>query len=136
MRTQSTGLRPVDHLCLYRHGDCGRSHSSLSLHGGKITAVIEHNGARKSILAGCFSGILKYRGKVFLGGKALGRNERACRSYMVMQDVNHQLFTESVLDESTLNIPEDRKANTVNILEVRGLGVLSDIHPLTLSGGH
>jgi energy-coupling factor transport system ATP-binding protein len=107
----------------------------LSLRGGEITAVIGHNGAGKSTFAGAFCGILKHRGTVSLNGKALGRNERIGKSYMVMQDVNHQLFTESVLDELTLNIPEDRKANASTILESMGLGAFADTHPLSLSGG-
>jgi energy-coupling factor transport system ATP-binding protein len=111
---------------------------SLSLGRGEITAVIGHNGAGKSTFAGCFSGILKHRGTVSvngIGGKALSRKERIRKSYMVMQDVNHQLFTESVLDELTLNIPEDRKARAAAVLEAMGLGPFADAHPLSLSGG-
>ena len=70
----------------------------------------------KSTFARSFCGILKHSGTVLLDGKALGRKERIHRSYIVIQDVNHQLFTESVLDELTLNIPEDRKANVGIIL--------------------
>jgi energy-coupling factor transport system ATP-binding protein len=108
---------------------------SLSLRCGEITAVIGYNGSGKSTLAGCFCGILKHRGTVSLGGKALGRKDRIGKSYMVMQDVNHQLFTESVLDELTLNIPGDRKAGAAGILEAMGLGLFADTHPLALSGG-
>ena len=41
-------------------------------------------------------------------------------SYMVMQDVNHQLFTESVLDEVILSMEEDdeiAKENAKKILK-------------------
>jgi energy-coupling factor transport system ATP-binding protein len=120
----------------YRYGrNTALTIPSLSLRCGEITAVIGHNGAGKSTFAGCFCGILKHRGTVSRKGKALGRKERIGKSYMVMQDVNHQLFTESVLDELTLNIAEDRKANAVNILEAMRLGALADTHPLALSGG-
>jgi energy-coupling factor transport system ATP-binding protein len=120
----------------YRYGrNAALDIGSLVLHPGEITAVIGHNGAGKSTFAGAFCGILKHRGTISLNGKALGRNERIRKSYMVMQDVNHQLFTESVLDELTLNIPEERKAGAVTILEAMGLGALADTHPLALSGG-
>ncbi|MDR0670567.1 MAG: ABC transporter ATP-binding protein [Treponema sp.] len=120
----------------YRYGrNTALDIPSLSLRRGEITAVIGPNGAGKSTFAGCFCGILKHRGTVSLNGKALGRNERIRKSYMVMQDVNHQLFTESVLDELTLNIPEDRKAGAAAILESMGLGAFADTHPLALSGG-
>ena len=36
---------------------------------------------------------------------------------MVMQDVNHQLFTESVRDEVTLNLPEEQSEQAENILK-------------------
>ncbi|MDR2178142.1 MAG: ABC transporter ATP-binding protein [Treponema sp.] len=120
----------------YRYGkNTALDIPSLSLRCGEITAVIGRNGSGKSTLAGCFCGILKHRGTVSLRGKALGRQERIGTSYMVMQDVNHQLFTESVLDELTLNIPGDRKAGAVSILEAMGLGLFADTHPLSLSGG-
>jgi energy-coupling factor transport system ATP-binding protein len=108
---------------------------SLSLRSREITAVIGNNGAGKSTFAGCFCGILKHRGTVSLNGKALGRKKRIGKSYLVMQDVNHQLFTESVLDELTLNIPEDRKAGAIAVLEAMGLGAFAETHPLALSGG-
>ncbi len=40
---------------------------------------------------------------------------------MVMQDVNHQLFTESVRDEVTLNIPEKQSEQAENILRQMGI---------------
>ena len=120
----------------YRYGrNTALAIPSLSLRCGEIIAVIGHNGAGKSTFALSFSGILKHKGTVSLVGKALGRRERIARSYMVMQDVNRQLFTESVLDELTLNIPEARKARAISILEAMGLGALADKHPLSLSGG-
>ena len=119
----------------YRHGkNTALAIPSSSLHGGEITAVIGHNGAGKSPFAGAFCGILKHRGTVFLNGKALGRKERSGKSHMATQDVNHQRFAESVLDELTLNIPENRKANVANILEAMGLGALADTHPLDEAG--
>ena len=133
----------------YRYGkNMALDIGSIALRCGEITAVTGHTGAGKSTFAGCFCGILKHRGTVSLNGKILGRNERIGKSYMVMQDVNHQIFTESVVDELTLNIsepaagakgrgspPEDRKANAANILEAMGLAAFADTHPLALSGG-
>ena len=49
---------------------------------------------------------------------------------MVMQDVNHQLFTEDVLDELLLSMDgEDEKADTARAKEILKL------HPMSLSGG-
>jgi energy-coupling factor transport system ATP-binding protein len=121
---------------LYRYGEKkALDIPSLSLRCGEITAVIGRNGAGKSTFAGCFCGILKHRGTVALDGKKLKRKERIGKSYMVMQDVNHQLFTESVMEELTLNIPEDRKSKAAAILDAVGLAPFADTHPLSLSGG-
>ena len=108
---------------------------SLSLDCGDIVAVIGHNGAGKSTFAECFCGIQKSKGKVFLEDKPLTPKIRIAKSYMVMQDVNHQLFTESVLDELTLNIPEEKKSIADSVLSKMGISELADIHPLALSGG-
>lgn len=58
--------------------------------------------------------------------------------YMVMQDVNHQLFAESVLDEVTLgikDIEEEKTAYAQNILSMLNLLAFEDKHPMSLSGG-
>ena len=58
---------------------------------------------------------------------------------MVMQDVNHQLFTEDVLDELLLSMGgEDEKADTTRAKEIlNSLDLLDKIkvHPMSLSGG-
>ncbi|MDR0500612.1 MAG: ABC transporter ATP-binding protein [Coriobacteriales bacterium] len=61
--------------------------------------------------------------------------------FMVMQDVNHQLFAESVLDEITLGLQSQGKdaevmANEIEeILSSLHLSHLKDAHPMSLSGG-
>ena len=54
---------------------------------------------------------------------------------MVMQDVNHQLFTESVLDEVLISQPEENEDEAKQILSDVGLEVFCDRHPMSLSGG-
>ena len=52
-----------------------------------------------------------------------------------MQDVNHQLFTESVLDEILLGMnPQDENA-ALEILERLNLKEYASCHPMALSGG-
>lgn len=87
----------------------------LSLPKGRITALVGHNGAGKSTLA-----------KVLCGKRG---------SYLIMQDVNHQLFTESVLDEIMLGMePFDEKAAR-EILANLNLEKYAGEHPMALSGG-
>lgn len=58
---------------------------------------------------------------------------------MVMQDVNHQLFTEDVLDELLLSMDgEDEKTDTARAKEIlNSLDLLDKVklHPMSLSGG-
>ena len=58
-----------------------------------------------------------------MDGVSYDTKERLKISYMVMQDVNHQLFTESVLDEILLSMSgEDEELdrnNAISILDSR-----------------
>ena len=54
---------------------------------------------------------------------------------MVMQDVNHQLFTESVLDEILLSMRTEDKQRAREILQEMDLLSFEDCHPMGLSGG-
>ena len=52
-----------------------------------------------------------------------------------MQDVNHQLFTESVLDEVLLSMNDENEEIAEDILDNLNLLHLKDAHPMALSGG-
>ena len=72
----------------------------FKVHRGEIMAFMGENGAGKSTLSRCLCGLEKRcGGTVQEQGRIYSRKERLKLCYMVMQDVNHQLFTESVLDE-------------------------------------
>jgi energy-coupling factor transport system ATP-binding protein len=101
--------------------------SRLELPKGKITALIGLNGAGKSTLAQILCG-LQGSFKQKRAAKKLG-------TYLIMQDVNHQLFTESVLDEVLLSMEEENEDQAFEILKSLNLGDYKDEHPLSLSGG-
>ena len=52
-----------------------------------------------------------------------------------MQDVGHQLFTESVLDEVLISMAEEDEKEAERILAGLDLAALSGRHPASLSGG-
>lgn len=99
----------------------------LSLPRNQITAVIGHNGAGKSTLA-----------QVLCGLRGTWRQKRKARkygAYLIMQDVNHQLFTESVLDEVLLGMNSQDENAALEILERLNLKDYASCHPMALSGG-
>ncbi len=54
---------------------------------------------------------------------------------MVMQDVNHQLFTESVLDEVLISMEDEEEKRAEEILDSLDLLPLKERHLMSLSGG-
>lgn len=109
---------------------------SVTIPKGSIVAIIGHNGAGKSTFMRCMCGLeKKCKGNLCLcTGTCRGR-ERLKRCYMVMQDVNHQLFTESVLDEILLSMDKADNEKAENILNSLDLLPMKDLHPMSLSGG-
>lgn len=102
----------------------------------EIIAIIGRNGAGKSTFASCLCGLKKScKGKLIFNGNTLKRKDMLKKTYMVMQDVNHQLFTESVLDEVLLSMDEEDIELAEKILENLNLIHLKDAHPMALSGG-
>ena len=103
---------------------------------GTVIAVTGNNGAGKSTLVSMIGGLLKNKkGTVKLNGNIQSAKERLFVSYMVMQEVNHQLFTDSVKEEIVLGVknPDEEALNAV--LTKMDIERLKDRHPMTLSGG-
>lgn len=55
-------------------------------------------------------------------------------SYMVMQDVNHQLFAETVLEEVMLGADDSARQQATEILQKLNIAEYQDRHPMSLSG--
>ena len=102
---------------------------------GGIIGIIGHNGAGKSTFSRCFCGLEKRCGTVTVDGIAFRPKERLNRCYMVMQDVGHQLFTESVLDEVLISMAEEDETAVKDILARLDLTPYLERHPASLSGG-
>ena len=108
----------------------------IKLPKGRVTAVIGHNGAGKTTFLRCLTGLQKHSGGILRdGSRSYGRKQRIRQCFMVMQDVNHQLFTESVLEEVMLSQPVEDEKKAEEILARMDLLPLKDRHPMSLSGG-
>ena len=124
---------------------------NVSMMFGKVIALTGKNGQGKSTFAQCLTGLLRAKeDTMLLNGNKLTAKKRLELSYMVLQDVGYQLFTESVEDEIALGKNKIRKAvqhtetsgsavgaafATETILELMHLTALKDRHPLSVSAG-
>ena len=85
---------------------------------------------------GSSSEVLKKKsGTISFRGKQLSLKECRKLCAFVMQDVNHQLFSDSVWDECELSAPSESAAMIEALLKRFDLLGLKDSHPMALSGG-
>ena len=107
---------------------------------GRIHAVVGPNGAGKSTFAAALCATLKKASAdCSLDGERLSARRRLKLSYLVMQEVGHQLFSDSVETEVTLGSREADEAARArkleHVLDDLDLSGLEQRHPMTLSGG-
>lgn len=109
---------------------------NVSFDLGKIYGITGRNGCGKSSFLSAITGLVeKEKSDIVFGGRAIGKKERLKNSSLVMQDVNQQLFTESVEEEIKLGIKDLDPAKAEKVLSGLGLMELKDRHPMSLSGG-
>jgi len=114
----------------------GLSIKNLTLETGKIYGIIGANGVGKSTFIRCLIGVeRKSKDEIFLDRKKLSKKDRLKMSSLVMQDVNHQLFTDSVVNEVSLGIKGVQQNKVEELLDNLELYDFKDRHPMSLSGG-
>ena len=109
---------------------------SLSARAGDIIGITGKNGAGKSTFCNCLCGLLKPKGgEILYQGKKLSEKARTKLFGMVMQEVNHQLFSDSVKNECLLANEEASEQEIRELLEKFDLEEYAEYHPMILSGG-
>lgn len=109
---------------------------SFSAPRGQITAITGHNGAGKTTFSRAVCGLHKdCDGQFQWDGRPMERRERLKQSYMVMQDVNYELFADSVEAECSFGIRNPDQKLVTETLEELGIAAYRERHPNTLSGG-
>ena len=111
---------------------------NISADYGDIVGIIGENGIGKTTLARTICGLMKENtGDICLAGQRMNIRMRKQFAFLVMQDPNYQLFSDSVIGEMALTAsgeipnPEDVR----RILSALELTSVQDRHPLSLSGG-
>ena len=109
---------------------------SLSASEGDIIGITGENGAGKSTFCHCLCGLLKpMNGEILYKGKKLSGKARTKLFGMVMQEVNHQLFSDSVKNECLLANEKASEQKIRDLLEKFDLEEYAEYHPMILSGG-
>ena len=109
---------------------------NISAGKGDIIAVTGENGQGKTTLMKILCGLLKEQeGSIKYKGKLFKYKSRRKLCYMVMQDVIHQLFSESVIEEFELSDSKTKTEEVEEILTKLELIKFKDKYPLCLSGG-
>ena len=111
----------------------------MQLPKNELIAITGQNGAGKSTFVRCFCGLeKKFKGQTVIEEKQYKPKEMLRKCYLVMQDVNHQLFCESVEDEVLLGASDtgkEIKERAKEIMQKLGIWEFRDKHPMSLSGG-
>ena len=121
--------------CGYKKSPAVFENLSFTAYPGEVLGITGHNGVGKSTLIRCLCGLLKEKGgSITLNGRILKPKQRQKACYLVMQEVNHQLFSDTVFGEceqlGTADPEEIRR-----VLKHFDLDAYEDVHPMALFGG-
>lgn len=126
----------IRNLIFKRNARTILSIDNLKFSYGNIIGIVGENGIGKSTFAKIVCGLYKTNdGEILKADKRFNRRNRIKESLLVMQEVNYQLFTDTVFDEILLT-SKIRDKNIINTyLKDMELENIIDRNPHTLSGG-
>lgn len=110
--------------------------SGVTFQTNNIYGIVGRNGCGKSSFIKSLIGVMKHsKETVLYQGKQCNKRRRVALSSLVMQDVNSQLFSESVEHELTLTHTNMTDASLDALLEQLNIRAFKQAHPMSLSGG-
>ena len=126
----------IKNVSLYYNKQPVMEHINFKAAKGEIIGIVGHNGAGKTTFLRTLCGLHKeYSGDFLWETKPQNTKDRTKRSYMVMQDVNYELFAETVETECTLGIQNPDYELINRTLADLDIAAFRERHPNTLSGG-
>lgn len=137
---QNTPAVDVRNLVIgYERNRAVADNINFKVYHGEIVGVVGKNGCGKTTLAHTLCGLQKeLNGEIFYSGKSIPFKKRMKVAYLVMQDPDYQLFTDSVYEELRLAVADckQKDASVIDeILEELNLTTYKEQHPMSLSGG-
>lgn len=130
------GLSVEGLTCAYRKEPPVFQALSFSARPEEVVAITGPNGAGKTTLSRCLCGLIREQaGQIALNGRPLNRKKRQKAAFCVMQDVNHQLFSDSVWGECRMSAPDVPDSTLKGVLDSLHLLPFRERHPMSLSGG-
>ena len=134
---ETSGELQIRNLTVRLKGKTIFQNVSFAASPGKVLGILGTNGAGKSTLLRCISGLInEAEGEILYKGRKMKPKKRNELCYMIMQDVNHQLFEDSVYNECLLSCTENAtKEEIEEVLLKSDLIEFKDRHPMALSGG-
>ncbi|MDY0362619.1 MAG: ABC transporter ATP-binding protein [Desulforegulaceae bacterium] len=137
---ENGAIKVKDLTFMYKKGPVLFDKISFCLPNG-VTGIIGNNGTGKTTLARLLTGLNRMKeGSISVNGKTVSPKQMLKRSGLVLQNTDHQLHMNSVIQElaaaaGELSPKNPCSKNLMNILDQFGLKDLADRHPQSLSGG-
>ena len=138
-RNEPPAVEVKDLAIGYEKGKPVAQHLNFRVYPGEIVGVVGKNGCGKSTLARTLCGLQKeLRGEVLYKNSMVPSKRRIRKAYLVMQDPDYQLFTDSVYQELLLALSDQKDKDEKridDILDELNLTTYKERHPMSLSGG-